>query len=410
MSATISLVSQEYLTFRDGRSDKIYLVQVQQIEDAGAVSYATVVYYGRRGSSLANKVYYEGTNLASANAAASKQVSTKLRHPSTPYSVEVLAPGVRLPGLPSDAPVAGASTTGSWAAPMPKVAGKAGPKVVGPAPMKATPIEDLRGPSIPDAYEDRLEAMFSGPYAGQQKYDGERCLISVRRGSPLVASNLKGVQRPVSKDVKTFLHKLTAKPDFNDERETIFDGEIMGDIYMVYDVLVLRDVDMKKISFAERFSALEELLCDEFGVLLAETAWTSDEKRAMRKRAADSEWEGMMFRHVDKPYVAGVSADVIKDKLWASATCRVLTVNAKRSIQVALRGPDGTEEFVGNVTVPVNQDIPEPDDLVEVRYLYAAEGGSLYQPTLLGVRTDKDEADLRSSLRRPPPEKTVAAV
>ena len=48
---------------------------------------------------------------------------------------------------------------------------------------------------------------------------------------------------------------------------------------------------------------------------------------------------------------------------------------------------------VGNVTIPANKDIPKEGQIVEVRYLYAYRGGSLFQPTYLGPRTDvlKDE-------------------
>jgi hypothetical protein len=88
-----------------------------------------------------------------------------------------------------------------------------------------------------------------------------------------------------------------------------------------------------------------------------------------------------------------------------------MTANAKRSIQVAVLNDAGDEEFVGNVTVPPSMDIPELDSLVEVRYLYVLGAtGSLYQPVLLHVRSDKDDADLRSSLRPAPPEKSGAVI
>ena len=48
---------------------------------------------------------------------------------------------------------------------------------------------------------------------------------------------------------------------------------------------------------------------------------------------------------------------------------------------------------VGNVTVPANQAIPQAGVLVEVRYLYAHDGGSLFQPVLLGVRDDITEEE-----------------
>ena len=38
-------------------------------------------------------------------------------------------------------------------------------------------------------------------------------------------------------------------------------------------------------------------------------------------------------------------------------------------------------------------DIVEERAIIEVRYLYAYKGGSLYQPTFLDVRTDIDEQE-----------------
>ena len=55
---------------------------------------------------------------------------------------------------------------------------------------------------------------------------------------------------------------------------------------------------------------------------------------------------------------------------------------------------DGDWRSVGNVTVPANQNVPQLGDVVEVRYLYAAQvGGALYQPVLLGVRDDVEPTE-----------------
>jgi bifunctional non-homologous end joining protein LigD len=45
---------------------------------------------------------------------------------------------------------------------------------------------------------------------------------------------------------------------------------------------------------------------------------------------------------------------------------------------------------VGNVTIPPNYDVPAAGDVVEVEYLYAYKGGSIYQPVYRGKRTDID--------------------
>ncbi|HZZ00926.1 MAG TPA: hypothetical protein VFE36_15300 [Candidatus Baltobacteraceae bacterium] len=41
--------------------------------------------------------------------------------------------------------------------------------------------------------------------------------------------------------------------------------------------------------------------------------------------------------------------------------------------------------------------IPSVGDVVEIRYLYAYRGGSLYQPVYLGKRTDMDQSDCKLS-------------
>lgn len=389
---SITCLSQIALSYMDSRSDKLYIIQVQQEETTAGTVYKTVGYYGRRGASLSVATKYTGASLPSANAAATKMEREKRGKGYGTWSI----PAAGIPGMPAGAPKLGAAPTGgtpaSSATPAP--AAKA---IVGQLPMLAEAID-----------EDSLEFYLTSPdWAAQRKYDGERGVVSMRR-SGFQPTNRKGELRAITQAVNDALSRFLSQPDFSDERETVVDGELMGDVYVIYDVLTLRDNDVRKQSYAERFASLEMLLDTDLG-MLAETAWTEEEKRALLDRARKEAWEGIIFRQIDGKYVNGRTKVLLKFKLWASATCRVLTVNTQRSVQLAVVDDDGVERFVGNVTIPVNHDIPEPDDLVEVRYLYLGEGGSLYQPIYLGVRADKDDADTRSSLRKAPPEKRAEA-
>ena len=66
----------------------------------------------------------------------------------------------------------------------------------------------------------------------------------------------------------------------------------------------------------------------------------------------------------------------------------------KRSVSLALL--DGTGRIaVGNVTIPVGQPIPAVGSILDVKYLYARSGGSLYQPVYVGVREDIDPSACR---------------
>lgn len=381
---SVICLSQVALECTKGSSDKLYVVQVQQHETAAGTAYVAMGYYGRRGSSLSETEKYRGHSLPSAQAAAERLERDKRKE----YTVMTVAPGGRITGMPSSAPVFGGTSAPAPATPMPTKK-----PVVGIMPMRPVVVP-----------KERIPELLSDPNHGaQRKYDGERVLVSLRR-SAIQATNLKGEARPLTAPVEAKFQSLMVLPDFSDDRETVVDGELMGDVYVAYDLITLRDNDMRAYSYDERYAALEELLVN-YPSLLAPTAWTEREKRAMLAKAEAERWEGMVFRNLNGSYVSGLSDDVLKHKLWESCTCRVLTVNAKRSIQVALRDENDNEVFVGNVTVPANQAVPAPDDLVEVRYLYAMEGGSLYQPTLLGLRTDKDVSDLRSTLRSAPPEK-----
>lgn len=386
---SLTCTHQVALEYVGGGSDKLYVVQVQH--DAAAGTYLAVGYYGRNGSTLSRVEKYNGPSAGAAKAAADKLEREK--RTKSGYTDHVVASGARVTGMPAAAPVfGGASATGG--APTPPPMAKA---IVGALPMLANVAD-----------EKRAEELLDDPNWGMQcKYDGERVMVSLRR-SAILASNRKGEARPLTAPVEAALKKLLIMPDFSDDRETVVDGELMGDVYVIYDLITLRDVDVKPMSCEERYFNLEELLKDH-SHLLAPMAWTSVEKRAMLAKAGAEGWEGVMFRDLTARYAVGRSAALLKHKFWATATCRVLTINSTtRSIQIALRNAAGDEEFAGNVTVPVNQDIPDLDGLVEVRYLYAHEGGSLYQPTLIRPRDDVSEADLRSSLRAAPPEKRAA--
>ena len=385
---SVSCLNQVALEYVDGRSDKLYIIQTVEAVTPGGSEYQTNCYYGRRGSALSLTNKYKGPSSASAQAASDRMEREKR---GKGYTTMAVAAGARIPGMPSSAPVFGGASVASASAAV------AAAVATGPLPLLAQVAD-----------KDRIDALLASPdWAMQQKYDGERVLLSLRR-SAIQAYNRKGIARTLTAKAEAEFKPLLARMDFSDERETIVDGELMGDVYIIYDILFLRDNDIRDLSFEERFAALDELLCDNMG-LLAPTAWAEEEKRAMLDTAISLDQEGVMFRGLCREYRAGRQSSLLKHKLWATCTCRVLTANvSRRSMQVAVRDETGAEVFVGNVTVPVNQDIPETDGLVEVRYLYAMEGGSLYQPTLLGCRDDIEEADTRDSLRPAPPEKRGA--
>jgi bifunctional non-homologous end joining protein LigD len=194
--------------------------------------------------------------------------------------------------------------------------------------------------------------------------------------------NRKGQQVPLPDNISTSIKK-----------EMILDGEIIGDTEYVFDILSLDGEDLTGLPCIERIAVLNSNLKLGKGIVVVETAYTNEEKRAMYHRLKNAKKEGVVFKKKDSPYTAGrpnSGGNQIKFKFYKTATFIVKNVTAgKRSVGLELL--DGNVRvFMGKVTIPPNHAVPNIGDLVEVRYLYAYKGGAIFQPTYIGVRTDLD--------------------
>jgi hypothetical protein len=115
------------------------------------------------------------------------------------------------------------------------------------------------------------------------------------------------------------------------------------------------------------------------------------QKRNMLDRLRKNGKEGAVFKNSTAPYTPGRPASggsQLKLKFTATASCIVAERNGRKR-RVALELIESSGRIgVGNVTIPPNHAIPGKGNVVEVRYLYAHPGGSLYQPVYLGLRDD----------------------
>ena len=140
---------------------------------------------------------------------------------------------------------------------------------------------------------------------------------------------------------------------------------------------------------------------DDF-IIPVVTARTAASKRKLIEDIRAAGGEGVVFKRVGAVYDPGrpgSEASWLKFKFWKSLSAVIARVNNKRSVLLELLETDGGRIAVGNVTIPSNKDIPQVGDVVEVSYLYAYDGGSLFQPTYLGKRSDIDPAECLASQR-----------
>jgi len=219
----------------------------------------------------------------------------------------------------------------------------------------------------------------------QEKFDGKRILIR-KDGDQVIGINRKGL-------VVALPQPVVEQAQIIGGRQWLMDGEAVGDAYFAFDLLEEDGVDLRKEPYSRRLDALVAIVpCEGRSVIRTRaTATRTAQKREMMEALRRLKAEGVVFKRHAAPYTPGRPAsggDQLKLKFTATASCIVAKANGtKRSVALMLL--DGRKRVaVGNVTVPANQPIPKAGSIVEIRYLYAFPGGSLFQPVCLGLRDD----------------------
>lgn len=331
------------LYYREGASDKVYQCAIEPHLDRFHVTFA----YGRRGATLDTGVKTPTpVDYDTARHIYDRLVNEKL---AKGYS-----PGEQ--GVPYQHTERENQSTGIL-------------------PQLLNPIE-----------EEALDQYLEDPSFGmQEKFDGQRVLIRKEKDR-ITGINRQGLIIALPATLETEAQRLPG--DF------ILDGEAMGNRFMAFDILALNGEDLRPLPYIQRWDGLGHIL----GVIHSkvirwvDTTLGSTRKREVLQQLQQAHAEGVVFKHLQAPYVAGRPAQggsQLKFKFYATLSAVVTGHQHQRSVELKLWQPAQGWIECGHVTIPVNQDIPAIGSVVEVRYLYAfKESGCLYQPVHLGVRTD----------------------
>lgn len=333
------------LYFKEGSSDKVYFATVEPKGDKFVVNFQ----YGRRGGSMTT-----GSKTSSpVGMDEAVKVWTKLVDSK-------LAKGYR--HMTSD-----------------------GPGVIPQADLPDTPTE-IQCVLLNPVDEDEFERLLgNNEWAAQQKFDGVRFMLGKKDGK-VYALNRKGKSVSVPTNIAVAALTVDLDGDF------LIDGELVGEVLYAFDVLEIDGKCCRENPVEKRHALLSDFSHKSICVAtLTQGIYKRHLYEALKKEGG----EGIVFKKLGAKYNVGRPAsggNYLKFKFYSTASCVVSKVNQKRS--VSLKMGCGTE--VGNVTIPANHDVPKAGEVVEVRYLYAYKGGSLYQPTYLGVRDDVDPDHVNS--------------
>ena len=240
----------------------------------------------------------------------------------------------------------------------------------------------------------------------EEKMDGKRIAVAITP-SDVRISNKSARACGMPAPIVTAIQALKSLEYVGPVLYLEADGELVGERYHVFDIFAIDGSDLRQLPYETRAAQYAKLIGRNkalaggvFDAIEAvETFYGTAAKRAAFERIEGRNGEGVVFKRRDMVYAPGrpnSGGPALKFKESSTVICLGDSSDGKRSIRLGLLSSDGEIVNVGKVTVPPNQPVPKPNDLVEIQYLYKYEHGALFQPVLLRVRDDqnRDECTL----------------
>jgi bifunctional non-homologous end joining protein LigD len=280
MSQTKESIS---LYYREGRSDKVYLVQLEPCDGGFVVN----LQFGRRHSTLQSGTktpapvpYEKAKNIYDRLVAEMKGKGYVEDESGTPYQNSELAG--RQSGL---------------------------------LPQLLNPIDEAR--------VDELIA--DSHWCMQEKNDNWR-LLARKAAEAIEGINRKGIFVGMSSAIEQAVRTIGG--------DVVLDGEAVGDIYWVFDLLELDGEDLRDSSVAQRFSKLSLLLegsSSDGALRLIPSAWNPSAKRKLFDRLKAERAEGVVFKYIGAKY----DESMICASLAVCAPCTSLASQGRQSLWLA---------------------------------------------------------------------------
>ena len=391
----LMVIESVTLYYKEGSSDKFYIASI--VEDAGA--YSVPVTWGRRGTSGQSGYKVQGMSFDEAQKAYNKVVKEKT---GKGYKVEGgMKPIKPYAGIPASAPVDSVNESLDnldkiWETKKRKIdwkdggekVDKGGYEVFVPATGKI--FSGLLPQLLNEIEESDVEKYIADSnYCAQEKHDGKRRMLRYEAGKT-EGINKKGqiVGYPA-----VFEGACRELSELNGGlHDFVLDGEEVGETFYAFDLLSIKGDGLKGQTYRVRYGTLEGLSIQNGSMQVVGTAYTTKDKRALYERLKKDGKEGIVFKLLDGKHKVGYGPDQIKFKFRGSASVIVTGHNKKNSISVAVLNECGKLVPVGNITM-IGHVRPPVDSIVECSFLYFFPGGSLYQPSYIGVRDDVNRED-----------------
>lgn len=231
------------------------------------------------------------------------------------------------------------------------------------------------------------QLLVSDKWGMQQKLDGQRMIV--RCGSEVEAFNREGAPKNCPANIRKYFSSL---------HSWIFDGELIGDQYYVFDILEIPTGNIQNWTFQRRNELLQKL-ASKLQKPVHVVPLFIDNKKEILESLMEKKSEGVIFKQLEAPYVGKKTYSFLKYKFVNDVDCVVLGRDLDDKQNLSLGMWDGNKlTEVGRVS-SLTGDGPRArvGDVVKVTILYSTKDNRLYQPVKPIIRTDKSPLQCTTS-------------
>jgi bifunctional non-homologous end joining protein LigD len=335
-----------------GSSHKEYRIHLQKAQDGYSITFE----FGRLGSTLQTGSKAQSVPLDEAEHIFDRLVADKMRNGYQPVK------------------------NGSAQAPVPVPIAALGARTPFPAEL----LEEITEEQLA-TYMERED------YWIELKANGQRRQVQKLGPGKYTGFNKLGTSVALPAPLVNDLERFDAKTFF-------IDGELIGDDLIVYDLLEINGKNISMLPYRDRCEHRAKLIPrkqQRSHVEIISTWKTKMQKRIGFRSVQEARAEGIVAKFIHAVYQGGRRGDHKKFKFTKMATFKVIRVGDKghNSATVALLD-NGKWREMGRASLIGKDKRICTGSLVEIRFLYVqGENGRLYQPRIIGLRTDVNESE-----------------
>jgi ATP-dependent DNA ligase len=230
----------------------------------------------------------------------------------------------------------------------------------------------------------------------QEKHNGHRLVICKTDGQ---IAHFNRIGEPSSKRLPAKLHRTLLNHPLEN---FVIDTELVGEVIFIFDALYLGSEELVHDAYEYREARYHSDFTGYADITPVPTARTAEQKTRLWKAVLRANGEGLCAKNMTKTYRMGRADQHFKLKFVKECDVVVIGPNpeGKNSIEIGLYDNRGKLHRVSGCSLRGKFRL-QPQQVVEVRFLYSTKDNHIVQPVLMRVRDDKKAEDCKLSQLKP---------